>query len=237
MDRREHGQGDSDPRALGWRRNNVGTGQRPVRLDRPVAEWATERLVATLAAHGLTGRLLAADTPLPAVWLQPTVEQLELAAGTDDRFNAALSLALHRGSSPAPVWQQTARRDKTQFTGVGGTAMAHLILLMQEEVDGIWDELLRTLGSQPSAPATPATGGLQIDTTPAGANVYIDGAYYGTTPFHIELPPGVHDVRLERAPHPAVEQRMGIVAGRTTAFTVDLVQPPGPSDPTPEPSR
>jgi hypothetical protein len=216
---------ERDPRDLGWRRNNVGSGQRPVRLDRPVAEWATERLVAVLAIHGLTARILAPGAQPPAVWLQPTVEKLELGVGTDDRLTSAVSLALFRGDAAAPVWQQTAHRDHTKFTGVGGTAMAHLTLLMQEEIDGLWDELLRALGSRPAAPASPATGALQIDTTPAGAHVYVDGAYYGTTPFHVDLPPGVHAVRLELPPHPAVEQRMGIVAGRTTAFAVDLSQP------------
>lgn len=227
----------SDPRALGWRRNNVGSGRRAVRLDRPVTEWATERLVAILAVHGLTARVLAAGTPPPAVWLQPTVDELELAAGTEDRFTTALSLALHRADSASPEWQQTARRDHTQFTGVGGTAMAHLTLLMQEDIDGLWNELLRALGTRPSAPVTPPTGGLQIDTTPAGAQVYIDGAYYGTTPFHIDLPSGVHEVRLELPPHPAVQQRMGIAAGRTTAFAVDLSQTSESSDRMPVPSQ
>jgi hypothetical protein len=224
---RRHGDrsGDGDPRDLGWRRNNVGTGERPVRLDQPVAEWATERLVATLAGHGLSARVLSPGAPRPAVWLQPTIEELELAAGTEDRFTTALSLALYRRDVATPVWQQTRRRDHTQFTGVGGTAMAHLILLVQEDVDGLWDELLRTLGAQPAAPAVPPTGGLQIDTTPPGAQVYIDGAYYGTTPFHMEMPPGVHEVRLEHPPDPAVERRIGIVAGRTTTFAVDLAQP------------
>jgi len=222
-----------DPRDLGWRRDNVGSGQRPVRLDRPVAEWATERLVAVLAGHGLAAQILTPGTPAPAVWLQPTLDQLELSAGTEDRFSTALSLALHRRDAAAPVWQQTARRDHAEFTGVGGTAMAHLVLLVQEEIDGLWEELLRGVGRGPGAAATQSTGTLQVDTAPTGARVYLDGAYYGTTPFHLDLSAGVHELRLEHSHYPPIAQRIGIAAGRTTVFTADLSQPREPSDQSP----
>jgi hypothetical protein len=216
---------ESDPRHLGWRRNNVGSGQRPITLDRPVAEWVTQRLVAVLASHGLAAQILLPGAPAPAVWLQPTLDRLELSAGTEDRFSTSLSLALHRRGAGAPVWQRTAQRDHAEFTGVGGTAMAHLALLVQKEIDGLWGELLRDLGDESRAASTPSTGALQIDTAPAGARVYLDGAYYGTTPFRLDLSPGVHELRLEHPGYPAVTQRVGIAAGRTTAFTADLSQP------------
>jgi len=224
---------ERDPRYLGWRRNNVGSGQRPVRLDRPVAEWATERLVAVLARHGLAAQILTPRTPAPAVWLQPTIDQLELSAGTEDRFSTTLSLALHQRDTSAPVWQQAARRDHTEFTGVGGTAMAHLVLLVQEEIDTLWEELLRGVGSGPGAAAPQPTGTLQVETAPAGARVYVDGAYYGTTPFRLDLDPGVHELRLEHAQYPPIAQRIGIAAGRSTVFTADLSQPRRPSDESP----
>jgi hypothetical protein len=224
---------ERDPRHLGWRRNNAGSGQRPVRLDRPVAAWATERLVAVLASHGLAAQVLTPGTPPPAVWLQPAVDRLVLSAGTEDRFATTLSLALHRRDAAAPVWQQTAQRDHAQFTGVGGTAMAHLALLVQGEIDHLWGELLRDLGSGPGAAATPPKGILQVDTAPAGARVYLDGIYYGATPFRLDLDPGVHELRLEYIGYPAVTQRVGIAAGRTTVFTADLSQPRESSDPIP----
>jgi len=227
-----HGDPDAerDPRHLGWRRNNVGSGKRPIRLDRPVAEWATERLVAVLAEHGLAAQILTPGTPTPDVWLQPTVDRLELSVGTEDRFSTTLSLALHRRDAPTPVWQHTAQRDQAKFTGVGGTAMPHLALLVQGEIDDLWRALLRDLGNGPGATATQPTGTLQVDTAPAGARVYIDGAYYGTTPFRLDLEPGVHELRLEHPSYPAIAQRIGIAAGRTTVFTANLSQPRESSD-------
>lgn len=205
------------PQLLGTRRHNVGSGGRPLHLDRPVAAWATERLMAVLADRGLHPRLLQTASR-PAVWIEPRVHDLALTVGANDRFDLTLALVLHRGDQE--VWRHSREHHEARFTGVGGTALGHLIYLFQEDVDQVWGDLLTAMAMNERPPA--ASGRVKVDSTPTGARVYLDGVYYGTTPFTGDLPPGVHELRLVLPPAPEITERLAVVAGRTIRYEAVL---------------
>ena len=74
-----------------------------------------------------------------------------------------------------------------------------------------------------AAPFTPpATGLLEIKTTPPGARVMIDGKPEGTTPLVITLLPGPHQVRLELDGHEPSETEQVVNANGHTALVVPL---------------
>jgi len=120
------------------------------------------------------------------------------------------------------VWNHSRELHKARFTGVGGTALAHLIYLLQADLDHIWGDLLTAMAAneQPSA----ATGRVEVVSTPAGARVYLDGVYYGTTPFTGGLRPGVHELRLVLPSAPEITERLAVAAGRTTRYEAILRQ-------------
>jgi hypothetical protein len=63
----------------------------------------------------------------------------------------------------------------------------------------------------------PVSASLVVESTPAGAAVYVDGEQVGTAPATLQLLPGEHSVKLELASHLPVEAKVKLVArGQTT---------------------
>jgi hypothetical protein len=64
------------------------------------------------------------------------------------------------------------------------------------------DESLAKLKSvpiaPPAAPAGPAQASLSIDSTPAGADIEIDGAFVGDTPSTVSVAPGNHQIVVKK---------------------------------------
>ena len=73
-------------------------------------------------------------------------------------------------------------------------------------------------------PPPPSVGTLSVDSSPAGAKVYIDGAYRGRTPLALELRPGSHDVELRLAGYETYRARVQVRPGQTTRLSPRLVR-------------
>jgi serine/threonine protein kinase len=63
---------------------------------------------------------------------------------------------------------------------------------------------------------------LQLDSTPQGAAITVDGAHQGATPAVLNLPPGEHRVRLELAGYEAWEDRVQLVEAGKHPIRVEL---------------
>jgi hypothetical protein len=71
-------------------------------------------------------------------------------------------------------------------------------------------EILASKGNSPSTPSTPSTpnamappavvvqASVAIDSTPAGADIEIDGGFVGNTPSMISLAPGSHEIAVKK---------------------------------------
>ena len=74
-----------------------------------------------------------------------------------------------------------------------------------------------------------AYGNLQVSSSPSGADIYIDGNYYGHTPRTVgNLVPGSHSVLLRLAGYQDWTGMVSIVAGSTTTISPSLSQNPSP---------
>jgi hypothetical protein len=51
---------------------------------------------------------------------------------------------------------------------------------------------------QPNPPAAPAQASLTVESTPAGADIEIDGAFVGNTPSTVSVAPGSHQVAVKK---------------------------------------
>ena len=106
---------------------------------------------------------------------------------------------------------------------------------------GATDELFRALrDSAPKTPApvsrAPVAGSLLIKSTPARAQVFLDGKPVGTTNAEgqLELPQpplGEHMIRLTLSGYEDYEQKTSLLAGQLTSVTATLepVPPPAPA--------
>jgi hypothetical protein len=84
-------------------------------------------------------------------------------------------------------------------------------------------------GTTPVTPSTtaPTTGELQISSTPSGAQVQVDGATSGTTPFSAhKLAPGPHTVVVSKAGFPSATRVISVTAGKTTPLVVNFASAP-----------
>lgn len=84
-----------------------------------------------------------------------------------------------------------------------------------------------------------AAASLRIDSTPAGAEVLVDGARTGATPVESELPLGSHSIRLSLAGFRDFERTLHLDEPKAYQVIVDLIQadlpPQAPSLPAAEP--
>ena len=79
--------------------------------------------------------------------------------------------------------------------------------------------------------ATPTTGSISVSSAPSGADMYLDGAYKGTTPATIpDVPPGSHTLKLEKYGYKEWLTSVHITSGVTESITAHLtaadVSPP-----------
>jgi PEGA domain len=72
-----------------------------------------------------------------------------------------------------------------------------------------------------SAPV-PAKGKLVIGTVPQQAKVYVDDVYYGMSPLHLDMEPGIHSVAIELEGYRKVKQKVSVRKGDTTDLELKL---------------
>jgi hypothetical protein len=98
--------------------------------------------------------------------------------------------------------------------------------------------------SQPSAPAVPVTGTLQVRSTPANAGVTVDGEWIGRTPLTLDkLPFGRHEVRVVEDGYAVVREQVTLSESRPartlsyrlrrTAPATSTAAKPAPAKPSP----
>ena len=71
-------------------------------------------------------------------------------------------------------------------------------------------------------PAAPAFAAVQLSSTPAGAEITIDGAYAGNTPSLIKLRPGTHSIRIAKDGYTPWERSIDTGAGEARNLAANL---------------
>ena len=69
------------------------------------------------------------------------------------------------------------------------------------------------LGPPPSDPSPSGQGTLQVNSTPPGAQVFIDGVHRGTTPLTVQVAAGTRTVVVRLSGYPDAQQTVNIVSG------------------------
>lgn len=85
--------------------------------------------------------------------------------------------------------------------------------------DWVTDTALYYVGSEPQQPAF---GNLRIDSSPQGANAYVDGNFVGTTPTTFGTHPGRHDVRITLNGYEPYQASVDLRPGQTQSVRAQL---------------
>lgn len=72
--------------------------------------------------------------------------------------------------------------------------------------------------------APQSTGKLKLTSNPIGASCTIDGKPAGATPVDKDIPPGPHEITVERERHETARRSITVKAGEVTAVDVALVE-------------
>src|SRR5262249_48830538 len=76
--------------------------------------------------------------------------------------------------------------------------------------------------------APPAVARLVVDSTPRGAEISVDDRRTGVTPLTLEtLPPGSHEVRVEKEGHRPYRESVSLESGASGRVTARLAPLPG----------
>jgi len=78
---------------------------------------------------------------------------------------------------------------------------------------------------QPAAPPAPVQASLAVDSTPAGADIEIDGAFVGNTPSTLSVAPGNHQVAVKKKGFAEWTKTLNVTGG-TVHLNAELEQEP-----------
>lgn len=78
---------------------------------------------------------------------------------------------------------------------------------------------------QSAAPAPPAQASLSVDSTPAGADIEIDGGFVGSTPSTLSVAPGSHKVSVKKKGFAEWTKTLNVTGG-TVHLNAELEQEP-----------
>ncbi len=160
-------------------------------------------LVAPVALFGLFHK-----TRLHYIGIQYTVAEGKndgiLLQGDKDNYRAML-VAL-QGVTGAPV---SVGEKERGFLPVGLTTT-------------VTKEKQETAASNQAAPVKEETGSVAVSTTPEGAEVYVDGSFYGNSPVTLKLKPGKHTVKVQMSGYKEWSREVSTDAGAEARLNAAL---------------
>lgn len=78
------------------------------------------------------------------------------------------------------------------------------------------------VASAASAPATPSPSKLQVESTPPGADIEVDGSFVGNTPSEVQLAEGEHTIGIKKAGFKDWERKLRVNSGSSVRLNADL---------------
>jgi len=70
--------------------------------------------------------------------------------------------------------------------------------------------------------ASETAGLLLVNTNPPRARVYLDGVYYGLSPLHLEMEPGIHAISVKQSGYKMVTEKVSVRRGDNTEMELNL---------------
>jgi hypothetical protein len=142
------------------------------------------------------------------------------------------SLSLASSPAGADVYIDGAYRGITPVTLSGLTTGSHTVIMSQSGYTDYSTTVTMYAGQTrtvsvtliPSSPATAYTGSITVTSSPAGADVYVDGSLYrGITPVTFSgLTTGSHTIRISQSGYADYTTTATVYAGQTTKVTGSL---------------
>jgi len=89
-------------------------------------------------------------------------------------------------------------------------------------------EVTETNAPAPAAAPAVSTAKLSIASTPAGADIDVDGNFSGNTPSDVQVPPGEHAIKVKKTGYKAWERKLTVAAGSSIHLDAELEKETNP---------
>lgn len=221
-----------DPKTIGSILSTVSdmTGSE-LTLSEDPAQIVTQAFAKELAIAGFT----TVDDPDKAQYVvSGEVREFSLVVGPKDEVAIELSYVLKETGTDKTLSTGVASEKGARFAGVMGnsrtTLSNYIASTLQRAVRKSIGELGPEMTAAESAPVAEKTGedqagptgALALKSTPGRAKVYIDGVYYGLTPLHLELAPGIYEVEIKNKGYRTTTEKVSVRQDTTTELEMEL---------------
>lgn len=162
------------------------------------------------------------------------VREFSLDIGPKDEVAIELSYALNEASTGITLSTGVASEKGERFAGVMGnsrtTLSNYIASTLQRAVRKSIEELGPKMTAAEGAPVAEkagedraaSAGALALKSAPGRAKVYIDGVYYGLTPLHLELAPGIYEVEIKNKGYRTKAEKVSVRQDTTTELEMEL---------------
>jgi hypothetical protein len=204
---------------------DVSTGYCTIRLEKSGYEDYTEAVyVSAGESASVIGYLTA--TPAPTTVITSTPPPTGYIYVRSDPSGADIYLdGMHESTTPATIPDVSPGSHTIKLTKSGYADYTTTVYVSAGAADSIRD------ADSIDAILTKETGLISISSAPSGADIYLDGAYKGTTPTTIsDASPGSHTLKLEKYGYAEWLTSVHVTSGVTESITAHLtaadVSPP-----------
>nr|QNO41933.1 hypothetical protein EMGBPPAD_00001 [Methanosarcinales archaeon ANME-2c ERB4] len=138
------------------------------------------------------------------------------------------SISVSSSPSGADIYLDGAYKDTTFATVSGVIVGSHTIKLEKSGYEDVTRNVTLRAGeiatiSETLTELTQKTGSIFVSSSPSGADIYLDGAYKGTTPATVsDVPPGAHALKLEKYGYTEWLTSVHVTSGVTESITAHL---------------
>lgn len=223
---------NADPRSIG-------------KIDATVADISGTKLTLSRDVNGiveeayrkelaLSGFTVVDEAAKAKYNVEGEVREFRLDIGSRDEIAMELASEFKDAGSGQTLWKAVGVERSDRFAGVMGnsrtTISNFLAASLQKAVRRTIEAAGPRLTSAVAAPqeAAPKSsqaeegGTFKLNSAPERAKVYIDGVYYGLTPFATALKPGVYEVALKHKGFKPFKEKVSVRAGEVTELDTEL---------------
>jgi uncharacterized lipoprotein YajG len=207
-------------------------------LERDVAGLVTEAFEREFSVAGYTVKKDNTDFVLSG-----EVREFRLDVGSRDEITIVLDAKLTERETGKVLWSGTLAEKNSRYAGVMGNSRttisryitASLGSAVKKALDGSVLVIANTKAAyrpadtsapkdEKTAPATlkAGTGRLVITTEPARSKVYINGVYWGLTPFSADMEPGVYELSVKQKGFRESTEKVSVRTGQMTELEVTM---------------
>ncbi|MBI5587587.1 MAG: PEGA domain-containing protein [Deltaproteobacteria bacterium] len=174
--------------------------------------------------------------------LSGEVKEFRLDVGSRDEITIAVDLKIVEKETGRELWTGTETEKNSRYAGVMGNTRAtlehyitaSLAKVVKKTIDETAPVIANTKAAyRPSAAKAPqeekaaneppaGTGRLIVATAPPRSKVYINGVYWGLSPFSADIEPGVYELVVKQKGFKENKEKVSVRAGQLTELEMTM---------------